>query len=578
VKLSRLLGILITASFLALSLSLWRASSTTATPPKVRPQRGGELEAAIPSGLVSYNPFASDDQATAIVTALTQGSLVRINPATFDLEPWLAERWDASADARVFTMHLRRGVVWSDGEPLTADDVLFSLKTAYDRRSTGSTGRTLLVAGLPIKAVAQDPSTVVLTYPASSGPGLRLLDRLTILPRHKLDSGVADGATPKWDARANPGDIVGTGPFIVREHDPGKRLVLDRNPRYWRKSQDGQALPYLDRIVLDVIVTAAEIPQLQNGKIDLIAGELPADAYVAARRAEDQGTLAVVDLGVATTAPSLWFSLKSEAKRSDPRFVFTQKPQFRQALSHAVDREMLADEVFQSAAVPIWGPVTPGNRPWFWASVPRYPYDPRKASALLQGIGLEDRDHNGIVEDEHGVDARYAVMTRRGDALNDRALDFIRTAVGRIGVALDVTPLDDADIARRLQSGAYDAAFLPSPVTGLDPADNLGFWLSSGNAHVWNPSQRTPGTDWERRIDTIVLEQAATPDASRRRELFNTVQQILAENVPVLYFVAPRLYYAHSARVIGVTGSVLRPHVLWDADSLAVTGPRRPTN
>jgi peptide/nickel transport system substrate-binding protein len=329
--------------------------------------------------------------------------------------------------------------------------------------------------------------------------------------------------------------------------------------------------------VLDVTDAGSEVGELQSGALDLIAGELPAEAYVAARRAEDQGTLAVVDLGVATTAPGLWFSLKSDARRTDPRFGFTQKPQFRQALSHAVDREMLADEVFQSAAVPIWGPVTPGNRPWFWASVPRYPYDSRKASALLQSVGLEDRDHNGIVEDEHGVEARFTVMTRRGDAVDDRALTFIRTAVARIGITLDVTPLDDSDIARRLQSGAYDAAFLPFPVSGLDPADNLDFWLSSGSAHVWNPSQRAPGTDWERRIDTVVLEQAATPDAFRRRELFNTVQQIFAENVPVLYFVAPRLFYAHSARVIGVSGSVLRPHALWNADSLAVTGPRRPS-
>ena len=149
VRLSRLLGILITAAFLALSLSLWRASSTTATPPKARPQRGGELHAALPSPLISYNPFATDDPSTVIVSALTQGTLIRINPATFDLEPWLAERWDVSADGRAFTMHLRRGVVWSDGEPLTADDVLFSLRLAYDRRSTSSVSRALMVAGLP---------------------------------------------------------------------------------------------------------------------------------------------------------------------------------------------------------------------------------------------------------------------------------------------------------------------------------------------------------------------------------------------------------------------------------------------
>jgi ABC-type transport system substrate-binding protein len=80
-----------------------------------------------------------------------------------------------------------------------------------------------------------------------------------------------------------------------------------------------------------------------------------------------------------------------------------------------------------------------------------------------------------------------------------------------------------------------------------------------------------PTTDWERRIDTLILEQAATIDPARRRQQFNLVQRIVAENLPVLYFAAPRMYYVHSPRVLGVVPSVLRPPVLWNADSLSVT-------
>jgi peptide/nickel transport system substrate-binding protein len=84
-------------------------------------------------------------------------------------------------------------------------------------------------------------------------------------------------------------------------------------------------------------------------------------------------------------------------------------------------------------------------------------------------------------------------------------------------------------------------------------------------------SQRSPSTEWERRIDTIMLEQAASADQERRRMLFRDVQRIMAENVPVLYFAAPRMYYAHSSRLTGVRPSVLRPPALWNADSLSVT-------
>jgi peptide/nickel transport system substrate-binding protein len=112
-------------------------------------------------------------------------------------------------------------------------------------------------------------------------------------------------------------------------------------------------------------------------------------------------------------------------------------------------------------------------------------------------------------------------------------------------------------------------------MTDLDPALNKDLWLSSGSAHLWNLEQKTPATEWERRIDTLMMEQATTTDPNRRRELFNEVQQIMAENVPVLYFVAPRLYYAHSTRVEGAVPSVLRPQVLWNVETLRVTGPPR---
>ena len=112
-----------------------------------------------------------------------------------------------------------------------------------------------------------------------------------------------------------------------------------------------------------------------------------------------------------------------------------------------------------------------------------------------------------------------------------------------------------------------------SPAGRRQTSTRRGIWTSGsapGRRTVWNLAQRTPATEWERRIDTLMLEQAATIDAERRRQQFNAVQRILAENLPVLYFAAPRMYYAHTPRVQGVTPSVLRPPVLWNADSLSV--------
>jgi peptide/nickel transport system substrate-binding protein len=131
---------------------------------------------------------------------------------------------------------------------------------------------------------------------------------------------------------------------------------------------------------------------------------------------------------------------------------------------------------------------------------------------------------------------------------------------------------------QRLQSGDYDAIYMRPLSSDLDPAGNMDFWLSSGSAHLWNMEQKVPATEWEKRIDTLMLEQAATVDPERRQALFVDVQRILAEDLPVLYFAAPRMFYAYSARLAGAVPSVRRPPVLWNADLLSVSGPARSAN
>ncbi len=265
--------------------------------------------------------------------------------------------------------------------------------------------------------------------------------------------------------------------------------------------------------------------------------------------------------------------MKPEVKKGDRRLSFVQKREFRQALSHAVDREEFAQTVFLGEAVPVWGPITPGNKPWFSPNIPRYPHDLNRARELLKSIGLEDRNGNGVVETADGVEARFTVMTQRGNSSYERGIAVLREQAAKIGIAFDTAPLEYPTMIQRLLACDYDAIYMRPFFSHLDPANNLDFWLSSGSTHFWNIGQKTPATEWETRIDTIMREQEATLDPERRRELFNDAQRILAENVPVLYFVAPRLYFAHSTRTMGVVPSVMRPPILWNADSLSVAGP-----
>ena len=572
----RLFGVLITAGILAAGFVFWRSTTTPDdAAPAITvsdvPSRGGQIVTSGRAGPRTFNRLIGQEQFSQVLSMLTQGRLVRVNYQTFEVEPWLAEKWDVSADGLTYTFHLRPGVTWSDGVPFTSEDVLFSVQAIFDAKSESFIADTLKVEGKPIAASARDAATVVITFPEPSGPGLRLLDSLWIVPKHKLEGALKAGTFARaWGTDTPPSDIVGMGPFVLREYVPNQRLIFDRNPRYWRKAADGTSLPYLDRIVYEIIPDQdAELLRLQSGDLDLTQSELRPDDYVPARRAEDKGTLKVAEVGLSPQADSFWFNLKPEAWKGDPRFAFVRRPEFRQAISYAVDREKFAENVFLGAAVPIWGPITPGNTLWFWPDVPRYFHDVNKAKALLKGLGLEDRNGDGVVEDAQGQEARFTVITQRGIGWFERGLAELRTQLAQVGIALEAAPLENATMNQRMVKSDYEAMYTRFGSTDVDPASQLDMWLSNGDAHFWHFGDTSP-EPWEARIDALMKEQMATLDQGRRKAIFNDVQRIFAENLPVIYFATPRMYYAYNARVQGVKPSVLRPVALWNADMLSV--------
>ncbi len=528
----------------------------------------------------SFNRLVARDVPAVLFATLTQGRLVRNNPATQELEPWLAERWQTSADGRTFTLTLREGVRWSDGTPLTAADVLFSFQTVYDPRAKAILASSLTIDGKPLAVSSPDPRRVVVTLPAPFGPGIRLLDNLTILPRHKLQAAVESGAFPQaWAANTPPAELVGSGPFVLSRYDAGQRLVFDRNPHFWRKDEGGQPLPYLDRIVLDIVPDQnAELVRLQSGQSDMMQQPLRAEDIAAVRPFATEGRVRMLEMGVATDPDSFFFNLRPAKWSADRRGAWMPRDQFRQAISHAVDREAFAETVFLAAAVPIHGPVTPGNRQWFWPDVPRYEYSREKARALLSTIGLEQRDQDEWLEDARGTDARFTVLTFRGNTTLERSAAVLREDLRQVGIGMDVVPLEQNALIERMLGGDFEALFFSFTFTDPDPALNKDFWLSSGSAHVWNIGQATPGTDWERQIDELMTKQVSTLDEGERRRLFNEVQRIFAEHLPVIYFAAPRPFMGVSGRLGPVQPAPTRPYLLWSADTISLTGaaPRTP--
>ena len=558
----------------AVSLGWWLVQRNTARPAPAVAVRGGGLTASLRTPFTSYNRLVDPTAAGDLLALLTQAPLVHVNRATDTLEPWLAESWTESDDGLTYTLKLRPGVMFSDGVPFTSSDALFSFQVLYDPRTPQDPlASGIMVAGKPIRAEAPDAQTLVLRFPERFAPGLRLIDSLPMLPRHKLEAAFTSGTFAQaWGSGASPQDLAGLGPFVVSQHAAGERLVLARNPHYWRRDAAGVQLPYLDTLTIVTIPDQnTEALRLEAGEIDLMSnGDIRPEDYAAFKRVSDQGRLRLIEAGIGLDPNLLWFNLATP-RAPDARAPWLRSAALRQAISCAVDRTAIVNAVFLGAAVPIYGPITPGNQAWYTAPDAPCVHDLARAKELLASAGLTDRDGDGMLEDAGGRPAQFSILSQKNHTIRERTASMIQEQLRAVGLKVDLVMLDPGGLLRRWTEHDYDAIYFGVQSSATDPALNMQFWLSSGFLHFWNPSQPQPATDWERQVDDLMRRQAATTDTAERRRLFSEAERVFAKELPAIYFVAPRTIIAVSARVGNPTPAPQIPQLLWSADTLAST-------
>jgi peptide/nickel transport system substrate-binding protein len=423
----------------------------------------------------------------------------------------------------------------------------------------------LQVAGRPLVFEAPDAATVVVRMPAPFSPGLRLLDNLPILPRHKLEAALDAGSfAEQWKTGTPPAQLAGLGPFVLAEHASGARLVFTRNPRYWRHDAANVQLPYLDKLTIAIVADQnAEALRLESGDTDLMSnGDIRPDDYATFKRASDAGRLRLIDVGVSLDPNLLWFNLRNR----NPLF---REKAFRQAISFAIDRQAIVNTVYLGAAVPIYGPVTPGNKTWYSPAAPTYPHDPPRARDLLASLGLKPRTTDGLLVDRSGRPVRFSLLTNKGNTPRERTAAMIQEHLRQIGIGVDVVTLDTGALVGRWKADDYDSIYFSVQASSTDPAiGSVDFWLSSGPFHFWNANQAKPATDWEASIDDLIRKQASAPTLSERQQLFAEAQRIFGDAVPAIYLAAPRVILAISRRVDNPTPALQSPQLLWSAETL----------
>ena len=539
------------------------------------PARGGTLTASLRSEPATFNRLGVNAQQAPVdaVTRLMHAPLVRLNRVTDQPEPWLAEKWTVSPDGRTITLTLRDRVTFSDGQPFTSADVVFTYTALYDPKVASALASAMFVGGKPLTVTAPDARTVVITMAAPFAAGVAMLDNVPIYPKHLLQTALEGGRFgTAWGAGTPPAQMAGLGPFVLVEYVPLQHMTLARNPHYWRTDAAGVQLPYLDRLVVDFVKTQdAEMLRLQAGSIDLMtqADVRPGDIK-SLRQLRDQGSVQLVDPGVSVDPNLLWFNLTpAAAARNEKTRPYLSRAAFRQAIAYGVDREAIANTLYLGAAVPVYGPVTPGNRTWYSDAAPKYPYDVARAKSLLAGLGLIDRNGDGMLEDAAGRPVRFSILSQAGH-IREQTATMIQGQLQALGIAVDVVGLDPPSIFARYGAGDYDSIYYGFQASALDPAMNLDFWLSSGSNHLWNADQKAPATAWEKQIDDLMNRMAAPAPLAERQRLFAEVQRVFGENLPAIFFVAPKVTVAMSRRVGGAEPVILDPKVLWNPDPLFV--------
>ena len=328
---------------------------------------GGRLVISLRAEPKTLNPVLSVDAPSREVIAAMQADLVHINRATQLTEAALAESVKVSLDGLQYTVTLRRGLRFSDGQPLDADDVMFTFHVYLDENVHSPQRDLLIVGGKPITVRKLDARTLVFEFAKPYGVGERVFDGLAILPRHLLEKPYQEGKIEQIGTLSTPANQwAGLGPFRLKEYVAGQRLVLERNPYYWKTDTKGSRLPYLDELVFLFVPSAdAQVLRFQSGDTDVISG-LGAENFSVLSRQKESYTLA--DAGPGLEYNFLFFNLNDLSGRAAPDLGRKQKwfreVRFRQAVSAAVDREAIVRLVYQGRGAALWGPVTPGNRRW----------------------------------------------------------------------------------------------------------------------------------------------------------------------------------------------------------------------
>ncbi len=539
-------------------------------------KRGGTLILGTLSGPKTMNDVvAQETSSTQIIYRFMSSMVERDNHGLW--YPALAENWKIEKTKEgkmVLTWYLRKGVKWSDGQPFTADDVVYTINDIYFNPDIPNDFQNLFPADNWPKASKIDDYTVKVEFNYPYRLAWRYIGVTPIWPKHVVEKYLSEGKKFKeiWTVDAiNNGEIVGLGPFIPVEYKEAQYVKLVRNPYYWKKDKNGVQLPYLDEVVYKIIPDQKAMRlAFENGEIDTY-GPRGTEYAELKEMAKDKGWV------VGTGGPNFGTQFVTfNWNTPDPvKRKWFRNPYFRRAVAHALDKKSIIDTLYNGLAVEQWGPISEAAKEWYNGDVLRkYPYDLDLARTMLM-LGGFSWNEEGKLVDEDGNVVKFILTTNAGNNVREGIGNILTENLKKLGMDVTFAPIDFNTLVQKLvATGDWEAVIIG--LTGSDePQGGANVWKIKGALHFWNYHPDVKkfvdpndfySPDWEKEIDKIFEENVKILDHEKVYEMFSRFQELVSENLPLIYTTQQLFLYAYSKKLHNVDPTSLGGITVWNMD------------
>ena len=557
-----------------------------------RSQLANRLIVPTPSGPATFN-YPLNQSAYSVFGYLNEG-LINENGLTSELEPGLAESWKVSKDGKKIVFTLREGLKWSDGEPMTTDDIIFSYEKIYFNDKIPSGLKDTLRVGMSRqfpKLKKIDSRRVEFSVAEPFAPFIRYAGGIPILPAHILQESVDNTDSegkPKflttWGTDTDPQKIVGNGQYRMLSYTPNQRVVLERNPYFWRKDTQGNVQPYIQQIVWQIIENSdTQLLNFRSGDLDSL--DVQPEVFPLLKREEKRGKYTVFNGGPDTGSIFMCFNLNQGRNAQNQPFVdpiksrwFATK-EFRQAIAYGINRDAMTNNIYRGLGAPLHSPI-PAQSPFYLspkAGLKTYNYDQKKAKHLLLSAGFK-YNAEGELLDQDGNKVRFTLLMAAGKKVREQMGTQIKQDLGKLGMQIDTQFLSFNTYVEKLRLTKNWDTYLGGFTGGLEPHSGYNIWSVNGTLHSFNqgpqagepPIKGWKVADWEQKIDDLYVKASQELNEAKRKELYAETQRIIAEQVPFIYMVNPLTFEAVRDRISGIKFSALGG-AFWNLYELKIT-------